>query len=303
MNPLQPSTPTPLARGAGIALLLVIAVVFGANHVAARLAFDHGLSITTAVAIRSAGTALFVLALLLAMRVSVALPTPTLGRALAIGLVLSVQSYCLYSSVARIPAALALLVFNVHPMLLTLISWAAGGARPSTRSLTVMPIALIGLALALDIAGSGTFTGRWSEIGTGAAYAFAAAIAFATAMFLSARWLPGVDGRLRSCLTMATVAVVAFAAGTATNTLALPVDREAWIGLALLTLFYGTAITSLFVLLPRLRSASDIAALNFEPIAVLLGAWVLLGQGLAPLQIVGAVIVVGSIVALGVGRR
>jgi drug/metabolite transporter (DMT)-like permease len=102
---------------------------------------------------------------------------------------------------------------------------------------------------------------------------------------------------------MATVAVVALVAGAATHTLALPADREAWIGLALLTLFYGTAITSLFVLLPRLRSASDIAALNFEPIAVLLGAWILLGQGLAPLQIAGGLIVVGSIVALGVGRR
>ena len=102
---------------------------------------------------------------------------------------------------------------------------------------------------------------------------------------------------------MAAVAVLAFAAGAATNTLALPVDHEAWIGLALLTLFYGTAITSLFVLLPRLKSASDIAALNFEPIAVLLGAWILLGQSLKPSQIAGALIVIGSIVALGIGKR
>ena len=47
----------------------------------------------------------------------------------------------------------------------------------------------------------------------------------------------------------------------------------------------------------------DIAALNFEPIAVLLSAWLLLGQSLTPLQIVGAIIVVGAIVALGTGKR
>ena len=313
----------PLRRGVGLALLLLVAVVFGANHVAARLAFDHGLSVPTAIAIRSAGTALAVLALLLALGVRIALPGITLRRAIAIGAILSVQSYCLYSSVARIPAALALLVFNVHPMLLTLLSWGIGGTRPSGRSLVVMPIALIGLALALDVAGvagaaeaagaeaagaavgvtGAGGAGRWAGIGTGVAYAFAAAIAFATAMLLSARWLTGVDGRLRSCLTMATVAVVAVVAGTATNTLALPVDRDAWIGLALLTLFYGTAITSLFMLLPRLKSPSDIAALNFEPIAVLLGAWILLGQTLAPSQIAGALIVVGSIVILGTGKR
>ena len=293
----------PLSRWIGISLLLVIAVVFGANHVGARLAFDHGLTITTAVAVRSAVTALAVLALLAAFGAPRRLPRPTVGRALVIGAILAIQSYCLYSAVARIPAALALLVFNTHPMLLTLMSAAMGGERPTPRSLVAMPFALVGLALALDMGGASNLSGRWTEIGAGVVYALVAAVSFASAMFLSARWLHGVDGRLRSCLTMATVAVLAFAAGATTGTLAAPVDAEAWLGLALLTLFYGTAITSLFILLPRLASPSDIAALNFEPIAVLLGAWILLGQSLTPLQIAGALMVVASIFALGSGKR
>jgi drug/metabolite transporter (DMT)-like permease len=298
------TTASPLSRALGVTLLLTIAVVFGANHVAARLAFDHGVSVTTAVAVRSAGTSLAVLLLLVVLGARLALPRATLGRALVVGAVLSVQSYCLYSSVARIPAALALLVFNVHPILLTLIGWIGGGPRPTTRSMIAMPFALLGLALALDVGGGdGPIGGRWAEIGTGVLLAFAAAVSFATAMWLSGRWLTGVDGRLRSCLTMAAVTVLAFAAGATTGTLVMPADREAWIGLALLTLLYGIAITSLFMVLPRLRSASDIAALNFEPIAVLLGAWVLLGQSLRPLQIAGALIVVGSIVVLGTGKR
>jgi drug/metabolite transporter (DMT)-like permease len=166
-----------------------------------------------------------------------------------------------------------------------------------------MPVALFGLALALDLKGSGSFAGRWTEIGAGVGFALAAAVSFAMAMFLSARWLKGVDGRLRSCLTMGTIAVLALATGALTDTLALPANGLAWIGLALLTLFYGSAITALFMLLPRLASASDIAALNFEPIAVLFVAWMLLGQTLAPMQIAGALIVVGSIVALGSGKR
>src|SRR5947209_269065 len=112
----------PLPRWLGITLLLLISVLFGANHVAARLAFDHGLTVTTAVSARSAVTALAVLSLLLVFRVPLAMPGATLRRSLLIGTVLAVQSYCLYSSVARIPAALALLVFNTHPMLLTLLS-------------------------------------------------------------------------------------------------------------------------------------------------------------------------------------
>ena len=293
----------PLSRWLGIALLLVIAIVFGGNHIAARLAFDHGLTVTTAVAARSGVTALAVLPLLLAFRVPIAIDAPTLRRGLTIGVVLAVQSYCLYSSVARIPAALALLVFNLHPMLLTMLSWAAGGPRPERRALGAMPVALFGLALALDLQGGGSLSGRWTEIGAGVGFAIAAAVSFAVAMYLSASWLKGVDGRLRSCLTMATVAVLAIASGLLTDTLAMPADAMAWTGLALLTLFYGSAITALFMLLPRLQSASDIAALNFEPIAVLGIAWILIDQQLAPLQVAGALIVVASIVALGSGKR
>ena len=141
----------PPPRWVGIVLLLIIATIFGSNHIAARVAFEHGTNVTTAVVVRSAGTALFVLALLLFSGVS--LRVERKGRALVVGLLLTIQSYCLYSAVARIPVALALLAFNTHPLALSLLSWASGGERPRPRVLAAMPIALAGLALALDVLG------------------------------------------------------------------------------------------------------------------------------------------------------
>lgn len=44
----------------GFALLLLEALLMAGNHVAARLAFDHGASVATAVLLRSSGTALVV---------------------------------------------------------------------------------------------------------------------------------------------------------------------------------------------------------------------------------------------------
>ena len=38
------------------ATLLLIALLMGANHVAARIAFDHGVDVATAVAVRSIAT-------------------------------------------------------------------------------------------------------------------------------------------------------------------------------------------------------------------------------------------------------
>ncbi len=294
----------PIPRWAGIALLLVIATVFGANHIAARVAFDHGSNVTTAVAFRSTGTALVVLALLLLNGISLRIPGKTFAHSVLIGLLVAVQSYCLYSAVALIPVALALLVFQTFPMLLALVSWIGGGERPSRRVLLAMPVALIGLALALDVyATSGDIAGRWAEVGAGVLWALGASVSFATAFYLIARWLGSMDGRLRSFLFMSVVAVVSLAAGTAANAFVLPVDNTGWIALALLTLFYGTAITSTFVLLPKLGAVNNAAVLNFEPIAVLALAWPILGQAAAPLQIVGAFIVVGAIAWMGAGKR
>lgn len=290
----------PIPRWVGIALLLGIAVVFGSNHVAARVAFDHGTNVTTAVAFRSAGTALFVLGLLLVNGVSLALPAATRGRAVLIGLILAVQSYCLYSAVAVIPVALALLAFQTFPMVLALVSWAAGGERPSRRVLLAMPVALAGLALALDVYGrSGDVAGRWSEIGAGVLWATGASLAFASVLFFTTKWLPAVDGRLRSFMIMSVVAVATLAGGALAGDFRLPADQTGWIALVLLAALYGTAITSLFVVLPRLGAVNNSVVLNFEPIAVLAIAWMVLDQKVAPLQVLGAFIVVGAIMATG----
>ena len=294
----------PFPRWLCIVVLMVIATTFGSNHISARYAFDHGVNISTAVAARSIGAALFVLALLIASRISFALPAVTRWRAIGIGVLIAVQSYCIYSAVARIPVALALLVFNTFPMVYTLLSWWTDKQRPGRRALLAMPTALFGLALALNVVGSsGSISGRWNEIGAGVGWAMGASLTFGLALLLTSRWLKDVDGRLRTFLTMSTVAVLLLAAGAFAGDLAMPANPGAWLGLGLLMFFYGTAFTALFVLLPRLDTLNNSAALNFEPVAVLFIAWPVLGQSVAPLQVVGALIVVGAVIALGTAKK
>jgi hypothetical protein len=63
--------PTRKLSGTAFATLLLIALMMGANHVAARLAFNHGVDVATAVTFRSAVTALVLAGLLLAQRVPI----------------------------------------------------------------------------------------------------------------------------------------------------------------------------------------------------------------------------------------
>lgn len=287
----------------GVLLLMAIATTFGANHIAARVAFDHGASVNTAVAARSAGTALFVLVLLRVQGVSLGLVPATRWRAAGIGALIALQSWLIYSAVARIPVALALLAFNAYPLLFVLFSAASGVERLSARTLATMLVALVGLALALDVMGkSGDVAGRWAEIGAGVGFALGAAVTFATVLFLNTRWLKNVDGRVRTLFTLSAAGVVMLAAGAITSGFALPADATGWLGLALLTAFYGAAFTALFSVLPRVGTASNSVALNVEPIAVLFLAWAVLDQSVAPLQIFGAFMVVGAIMALGAGK-
>jgi len=290
-----------LSARLGIAVLLVIATLFGANHVAARYAIDHGASVAGAVSARSACTALF---LFFFLRIT-GTKIDFAPRALAVGCLVAVQSFCLYTAVTRIPVALALLVFQSFPLLYVLLSWAAGKERPQLRSLAAIPVALAGLALALDVYGrAGDVVARWAEIGEGVGWALGASVAFTLVVYLNAHWLGRLDGRIRTFFMMAVTAALTLGGGAAAGALALPSDMPGWIALVLLTLLYGTAITSLFVVLPRLGGgAASTTALNFEPIAALGIAWAVLGQAVAPAQILGAFIVVGAIAWLGLITR
>lgn len=282
----------------GVAIMVIAAACFATNHVAARIAFDHGTSVATAVTVRAAVTALFLLVLMRLQGVQISLQRGTLARLALVGLLVAVQSYCLSSAVAIIPAALALLVFQICPMLFVLLSWATGKESLRPAVLLAIPVALAGLVLALDIRFD-QLAERWADIGAGVSWAFGAALSYAIVLFANAHWVKGVDGRLRTfVMTGVTATVVLIAAGAA-GVHALPADPIGWIGLSVLSVFYCIAMTTLFLTLPRLHGSSGTVALNFEPIAVLGIAWVVLDQSVNPLQIAGAFLVVAAIVWLG----
>jgi drug/metabolite transporter (DMT)-like permease len=289
-----------LSPGLGIVILLGVSTAFAANHVAARLAFDHGASVATGIVIRAAGTAAVLLVLMRLAHVRLQLPKELRGQAFLAGVLVAVQSYCLYSAVALIPAALALLVFQLCPLLYVLLSWAMGKETPRALTFGAMALALVGLVLALNIT-PGRFSLQWAELGAGVTWAFAGAFAFAFVYYMNSHGLKPLDGRLRTFIMTTITASIVLVAGAAAQKLQLPADATGWLGVALLAVFYCIAMSSLFFVLPRLSAASTVA-LNFEPIAALALAWVFLGQTIAPLQIVGALITVAAIAALGVKK-
>jgi len=162
--------------GAAFATLLLIALMMGANHVAARIAFNNGVDVATAVVFRSTVTTLVLVTLLAVQGVRIAFSLRHRVALPAIGLLVGVQSLCLYSAVARLPVALALLAFNTYPIWTAFWARVIYRQRPERAMLLAMPVILFGLALALDVFGATSglgAAGQWATIGAGVGFALA----------------------------------------------------------------------------------------------------------------------------------
>ena len=299
------SSPRALSATA-FATLLLIALMMGANHVAARIAFNNGVDVATAVVVRSSITALVIVAILAAQRMRVVF-TGRHKRVLPfIGLLIGVQSLCLYSSVARLPVALALLAFNTYPIWTALWAWVVYREPPARPMLLAMPVILIGLALALDVFGAASglgAAGQWGRIGAGVAFALAAGATFGLALVLTQHEAGGVDGRVRTATTMVMAGMVALIAVVMQGGFHLPQAAPGWWGLVALTLLYGTAFTIMFTVLPRLGVVGNSAIMNVEPVFALVLAWLILDQAIAAIQVAGALLVVGTVMVLGLRKR
>jgi drug/metabolite transporter (DMT)-like permease len=274
--------------------------------VAARIAFNNGVDVATAVVFRSTVTALVIVAILAAQGVRVKFTARHKRMLPVIGLLIGVQSLCLYSAVARLPVALALLAFNTYPIWTALWSWAFYRHRPERPLLLAMPVILAGLALALDVFGAASglgAQGQWARIGAGVAFALAAAATFGLALVVTQHEAGDVDGRVRTATTMMIAGLVAMAMVLSQGGFHLPQAPAGWAGLATLTFLYGTAFTIMFTVLPRLGVVGNSAIMNVEPVFALILAWLILGQAIAPVQVLGALIVVGAVMWLGMRKR
>jgi drug/metabolite transporter (DMT)-like permease len=288
------------------ATLLLIAFMMGANHVAARLAFNHGVDVVTAVSFRSVLTALVVGLILWQQKVHIQIESSHKKYMLIIGGLIAVQSVCLYSSVARLPVALALLAFNTYPLSTAFWARVLYKHQAEKAVLWSMPILLAGLALALDVLGAASGLGaaeHWSQIGAGVAFALAASATFGLALVYTQHETTGLDGRVRTFSSMSIVGILAVVAAMSQGGFHLPQAPAGWWGLGMLSFLYGTAFTILFTVLPKLGVVGNSAIMNVEPVFALVLAWALLDQSIAPIQLVGAFLVVGTVMWLGLRKR
>lgn len=295
-------------RHVAVGLLLFIGTTFATNHIAARIAFDDQAGLLLAIMCRSGLSVLALAGIVLWQQQSLRLSVATRRWQLVLGLLIALQSLCLYSAVARIPVALALLIGNLFPILLALLTWALGGGPPTRRASLLMGIIVIGLVFVLDLparlSGGGLDMGpNWVP---GILFAFGGASFFAVGLWITEHKLSTMPGSVRSLYTIVIVfcsMVVAGAAGVVPGGMNLPASHAGWLALVALSLLYATAFSVLFISVPRLDMARNAPVMNIEPVASLILGWLILDQVFNGRQLLGGAIVLACIVALAYSKK
>ena len=300
------TTPTRAINLTAFLTLLLIAFMMGANHIAARLAFNSGLDVATAVAARSLITASIV-AVIVIFNHAPWRPNKKQARGmLLVGLMIGVQSQCLYSAVAHLPVALALLAFNTYPLWTAIWDKLLYKRSPEKMVLYAMPVILFGLAMALDVLGAASGLGasaQWEKIGAGVMFGLAAGAAFGLALVWTQYETEGLDGRVRTTSTLLLAGLIALCVIGVQGGPHWPQTTVGWGGLAALIFLYGTAFTIMFMILPKLCVAGNSAIMNVEPVFALIMGWAILDQAIAPIQMAGALVVVSTVIAIGLRKK
>jgi drug/metabolite transporter (DMT)-like permease len=282
----------------GTLLCLGSATAFGAMAVLGKLAYDAGATVGTLLAVRFLLAAALFWALVLGGEAARELRALR-GSDVAVGLGLgacgyAIQAGCYFTALERIDASLLSLLLYTFPAMVAVAAVALGRERMDARRVGALVLASGGLALVVAGAGTGALDPLGAALGLGAA------VVYTTYILVS----EGVVGRMTPRLLSALVCTGAAASLTAGSALLgqlRPGELTAagWGWLACLAVVSTVAAVSLFFAgLERVGPTTASILSTAEPVVTVLLAFLVFGELLGPLQLLGGALVLAAVLVL-----
>ncbi len=280
---------------AGVALAVGAALTFTASTVAAVISYEGGGEPLAAITSRYIG-AMVVFALLLQFSgVGFFLPRRAGLISVALGCLAGVQAYCLYNSMAHIAVGLTFSIFYIYPVLVALIAIAFRQDRITPAIVVGLVIAFAGLMLVFDA------TGEESDL-WGSTLAVGAALVWSVITVGSAQVIRTHDPRLFTFYLQVSAGLIYIVVCLVDGDVALPQTAKGWGGLISLPIFYAVSTLGFFGSIALIGSIRASLLMNLEPVFTIAAGFLILGQVLTPLQLAGAALVIGAVLAVRVER-
>jgi len=289
----------------GALLVLLATTFFALNGIVARIAMDGGLPPVSVAAVRTVGGAIFLLPFVVIVwrRFTRSMILPVVAYA-AVGIFASQGLY--FQTLSYLDVALALVLSYLAPIPVAIYQHVRRGEKLPPYAYVVMVVAIGGVAL--SVLGDSGGIGAVSVIGV--AFGIATMITFAAMILLSTTQPSELGPMARAGAPMLVAAVLylivvppwTFPWGMLGDTVELAgrfhLEVPLWSTLIWVVVF-GSVVPFALILAGNARVGSGAASMlgMWEPVVGSLAAWVILGQVLAPLQVLGIVI---TVVAVGI---
>ena len=283
------------AAGARLALGSLVAlgsaVAFALNMVLARLAYDAGGNIH---ALNLSRALLFLACLAAFLRLAgrpMGLPRRAAAFSLSLGILLCLEMYLLLGAILFIPVSLTILILYTYPLMLAAVTWMTGREPPSVARFAALLCAFVGLGLALAAPAAAL---DWR----GLALAGLSAVTLATILMVGERTMAGRDNRVVMLYMMIGASALIAALSLTGVELAWPAGAPGWLAFAGSTGSYVVATFFLFTAVSMIGPLRTAAIDNTTPVWSVLFGLMLIGETLAPRQLLGIALVVGALIVL-----
>jgi drug/metabolite transporter (DMT)-like permease len=206
----------------------------------------------------------------------------------------ALQAGCFFAALARVDASLLSLLLYTFPAMVAVAAIVLGRERADARRLAALGLASCGLVLVLASAKAGSLDAL------GAGLALGAAVIYTTYILVS----EGVAGRIRPSVLSALVcsgAAVTLTLGSALVGDLRPGDVTAagWGWLAGIAVVSTVAAVSLFFAgLRRVGPTTASVLSTVEPVVTVVLAFIVFGELLGALQLIGGALVIAAVLVL-----
>lgn len=268
--------------------VLLVAFGFSVIDILTRVALDSGAHALTFVMLRSIGVVTILGLFLRATGVSLRLEKRERNVAFGIGAVSSINIFSLAYAIGVLPVPLVMLIFYTYPAMTSVAAWLSGKDRPTVRSVGALLLALVGLALAMRADMTGL-----KAAGLGAA--LLSALSQSVMLQLVARFFGGADPRPRTYYMQVAAVVMFVTASLVTGTFELPQGAMGWTATTGVPFLYAVGLVGLLAATAYMGAVRSTFYMNFGPIGTIGLSAVFLDQTLSPVQIAGAIMVIGAL--------
>jgi drug/metabolite transporter (DMT)-like permease len=274
------------------ALVLGFTVSFALTNSMAGLAYQAGSDPLTVATARFIVPTVVLAVVLWFTGIRFTLSKSDTFAAIGLGLITAAFSFSILNAIEILSVSLAVLIFFLFPLFTSLIVAVMGWEKLTTITIAAAVIAFAGLALTLGVNAE-----KLAVIGI--VYALLGGFGLAVVSAVSSRLIRNGDSRQVTFYMMATAAVVFITFSLIRSDLQLPQSTSGWVGIVGTSIFYACGIIGYFAAIAMIGPAKATLYSYVEPLFTMFAAFLFLGELLAPLQIVGALIVVGALTAAG----